>query len=83
MNTNDQTYSPLDYEEISSLACQIWQELGCPFGQYLQCLAQSKVQLHLAERPVCSARPGLPGAERPCRRKRADRINRTKRHHRL
>ncbi|HUC85660.1 MAG TPA: hypothetical protein VL970_10750 [Candidatus Acidoferrales bacterium] len=45
MKTITKSYSDYNYDEVVSLACQIWQAGGCQFGRYQVCWQQAKSRL--------------------------------------
>ena len=58
----------LIYDQIESLACRLWQQRGCQFGQFQECWQQARAQLLAASQMEKGGRPGFTSARRVVRR---------------
>jgi len=79
-------YSNTFYAEIVDLANHFWQQTGCEFGKYPECLLRATSELTVSNQPALQdtqtgnqsgAHNGAPNGARPYRRKRAGHASRT------
>jgi hypothetical protein len=84
--TTTEFYSNSFYAEMVNLANQFWQQTGCEFGKYPECLMRARSELTVSNQSTrhnpqtehqTGAHDGVPPVSRPSRRKQAGHTNRT------